>query len=194
MDVDFSLQGIRFEWNTDKADSNLWKHGVSFERACEVFFDPFIVPLEDDLLDNELRGVIIGLTVSWKMLLSSTRCEMKSFASFLLAQPLVRNDYAMKTNDLKQRLQKNRTMTMISLRIPEDVVADLKRVAPMLGFSGYQPLIRAYIGQGLRTDLERLEGNSSVAFLLSNLRKQGVSEEILATAVTDLREQGPTYE
>jgi len=37
--------------------------------------------------------------------------------------------------------------------MPEDVVKELKRVAPLLGFSGYQPLIRAYIGQGLRKDL-----------------------------------------
>ena len=100
----------------------------------------------------------------------------------------------MKTNELKQRLQTNRPMTMISLRVPEDVLEDLKRIAPMLGFSGYQPLIRAYIGQGLRADLERLEGESSAAFLLSSLRQQGVNEEILAAAVTELREQGPSYE
>lgn len=51
-------------------------------------------------------------------------------------------------------------MTMISLRIPEDVLEDLKLVAPRLGFSGYQPLIRAYIGQGLREDLARLENDT----------------------------------
>lgn len=38
-------------------------------------------------------------------------------------------------------------MTSVTLRIPEDVVEDLKRVAPLLGFSGYQSLMRAYIGQ-----------------------------------------------
>jgi hypothetical protein len=41
-------------------------------------------------------------------------------------------------------------MTTISMRFPVDVLDDLKRVAPLLGFSGYQPLIRAYVGQGLR--------------------------------------------
>lgn len=53
----------------------------------------------------------------------------------------------MKTETLKKRLDKNRPMTTITIRIPEDVVDDLKRLAPLLGFSGYQPLIRAYIGQ-----------------------------------------------
>jgi predicted DNA binding CopG/RHH family protein len=62
----------------------------------------------------------------------------------------------MKIETLKQRLDKNRPMTTITIRIPEDVVEDLKRIAPVLGFSGYQPLIRAYIGQGLRADLECL--------------------------------------
>ena len=39
-------------------------------------------------------------------------------------------------------------MTTISIGVPEDVIEDLKKVAPELGFSGYQPLIRAYVGQG----------------------------------------------
>lgn len=63
----------------------------------------------------------------------------------------------MKAEVLKKRLHKNRPMTTITIRIPEDVIEDFKRVAPLLGFSGYQPLVRAYIGQGLRADLERLE-------------------------------------
>ena len=72
----------------------------------------------------------------------------------------------MKSNNLKKRLQKNRPMDIISLRIPKDVIDDLKRIAPLLGFSGYQPLIRAYIGQGLRVDLERLEGSPELPNLL----------------------------
>ena len=66
----------------------------------------------------------------------------------------------MKIEALKKRLDKNRPMTSITIRIPEDVIEDLKRVAPLLGFSGYQPLVRAYIGQGLRADLERLDGDT----------------------------------
>ena len=39
-------------------------------------------------------------------------------------------------------------MTAVSIRVAEDVIEDLKKVAPELGFSGDQPLIRAYVGQG----------------------------------------------
>ncbi len=58
---------------------------------------------------------------------------------------------------IQKRLRKDRPMTTISIRVPEDVIEDLKLVAPTLGFSGYQPLMRAYIGQGLRKGLARLE-------------------------------------
>ncbi len=91
----------------------------------------------------------------------------------------------MKIDELKTRLQKDRPMVMVSIRMPEDVVADLKRVAPQLGFSGYQPLIRAYVGQGLRADLERLEGDTAVAQLIQSLRRQGIAEEVLQTAVAE---------
>ncbi len=74
---------------------------------------------------------------------------------------------------------------MVSIRIPEDVVEDLKRIAPALGFSGYQALIKAYIGQGLRADLERLEGGIELSALIESLRKNGVNEEIISAALAE---------
>lgn len=91
------------------------------------------------------------------------------------------NVNTMKAEVLKKRLDKNRPMTTITIRIPEDVIEDLKRVAPLLGFSGYQPLVRAYIGQGLRADLERLEGDT-VSTLIASLKRHGVSDEIICEA------------
>ena len=77
-------------------------------------------------------------------------------------------------------------MTAITLRIPEDVVDDLKRVAPLVGFSGYQPLIRAYVGQGLRQDLERLQQQPGIAQLVESLRRHGVDEDVISSAIADL--------
>ena len=91
----------------------------------------------------------------------------------------------MKINKLEQRLQKDRPMTMVSLRIPEDVLEDLKRIAPMLGFAGYQALIKAYIGQGLRADLERLEGGIEISALIESLRKKGVKEDVITSAIAE---------
>lgn len=93
----------------------------------------------------------------------------------------------MKTEQLRERLQKDRPMTTISIRMPEEVVEDLKRVAPVLGFTGYQPLIRAYIGQGLRQDLERLDRNPGIERLVESLRRQGVEEEVINAAMAEMR-------
>ena len=92
----------------------------------------------------------------------------------------------MKTNKLATRLQKNRPMTMISIRMPDDVIDDLKRIAPILGFSGYQALIKAYIGNGLRIDLERIEG-VEISALIESLRKKGVKDEILSSALAEIQ-------
>ena len=98
----------------------------------------------------------------------------------------------MRTSDLKRRLKKDRPMTTISLRMPEDVIEDLKRIAPRLGFSGYQPLIRAYVGQQLRVDLERLEGELQVDELIDSLRRRGIDEELLSAAVEEAQTEKAT--
>jgi len=36
-----------FEWDEDKAELNLMKHNVSFERAACVFDDPLVMFFED---------------------------------------------------------------------------------------------------------------------------------------------------
>ncbi len=91
----------------------------------------------------------------------------------------------MKLEALKKRLDRNRPMISVTIRIPDDVVEDLKRIAPLLGFSGYQPLIRAYIGQGLRSDLERFEGETMTA-LIASLKRRGVSEDTLNEALSEV--------
>ena len=95
----------------------------------------------------------------------------------------------MKVSDLRKRLRKDRPMTSITLRVPEDVVEELKRIAPLLGFSGYQPLIRAYVGEGLRHDSERLAPRPDVQRLVRNLRRHGVAEEVIRSAVGKSRQE-----
>ena len=68
MDVHHTLRGIHFQWHSDKALSNLRRHGVSFETACEVFFDLFLQPLDDEYVDGEVRERVIGMAVNWRLL------------------------------------------------------------------------------------------------------------------------------
>jgi hypothetical protein len=91
----------------------------------------------------------------------------------------------MNIETLKKRLDKNRPMTEITLSIPVDVVEDLKRVAIKLGFSDYLPLIRAYIGQSLRKDLELLEEDNLIAFIAS-LERHGVNNDTIKEALSEI--------
>jgi hypothetical protein len=85
---------------------------------------------------------------------------------------------------MREQLGQERVMTSISLRIPERVIDDLKEIAPMLGFSGYQSLMKAYISMGLRKDLEKLEG-SNLAALTESLRKRGMKDEDISAAIKE---------
>ncbi len=68
MNIVYRLQGVEFEWNENKAQSNIEKHDVTFEEAAEVFFDPFY-QVGDATANNEQRDFIIGYSLSERLLL-----------------------------------------------------------------------------------------------------------------------------
>jgi hypothetical protein len=55
-----------FEWDSDKAASNLAKHGVSFAEAATVFADPLAVYLDDG--SGADRFVVIGTSLRERVL------------------------------------------------------------------------------------------------------------------------------
>lgn len=60
---------IRFEWDPDKARSNLSKHGVSFEEVRSVFFDEYAVQfLDEDHSTTEDRFIMLGLSSELRVL------------------------------------------------------------------------------------------------------------------------------
>ena len=63
------MQNDFFEWDDDKAETNLRKHGVSFDEACTVFDDAFVIFLEDDRERyGEQRFQAIGISQQNKFL------------------------------------------------------------------------------------------------------------------------------
>ena len=63
---------IRFEWDRDKANSNLEKHGVSFDEATTVFTDPLArIFSDEDHSQSERREIIIGNSAFRRLLLVS---------------------------------------------------------------------------------------------------------------------------
>jgi hypothetical protein len=60
---------FRFEWDPQKASSNLAKHDVGFPQAASVFLDPLAstVPDEEDS-EAERRWVTLGLSRTGQLL------------------------------------------------------------------------------------------------------------------------------
>ncbi|WP_309743498.1 MULTISPECIES: BrnT family toxin [unclassified Chamaesiphon] len=63
---------MRFDWDENKAVSNLSKHGVSFEEAKTVFDDPLYVDFYDPARsDEEDRYLIVGESSQRRLLIAS---------------------------------------------------------------------------------------------------------------------------
>jgi hypothetical protein len=61
-----------FEWDAEKAQENLTKHGVAFEEALTVFADPLASIFDDpDHSANERRELIIGHSANQRLLIAS---------------------------------------------------------------------------------------------------------------------------
>jgi len=56
-----------YEWDINKARSNLWKHGVDFADATTVFADDYALTIPDDDPDEE-RFVTIGMDALGRVL------------------------------------------------------------------------------------------------------------------------------
>lgn len=59
-----------FEWDVTKAASNRRKHGVSFDLAATVFYDPLMISMPDEEdCDTEERWITIGQAENRTLLL-----------------------------------------------------------------------------------------------------------------------------
>ncbi len=61
-----------FEWDPEKAEINIRKHGVTFPEASTVFGDPFSLTIHDpDHSENEHRFLILGRSLENRLLVVS---------------------------------------------------------------------------------------------------------------------------
>ena len=67
MDVLYRYEGLEFVWDVHKAASNIEKHGIRFEQACEVFLDP-LARLVDAGVEDEARDALLGEVAQGKLL------------------------------------------------------------------------------------------------------------------------------
>ena len=64
------MDELRFEWNPNKAKTNIEKHGISFEEAATVFADEQAILFDDpDHSEDEDRSILLGFSAMAKMLI-----------------------------------------------------------------------------------------------------------------------------
>jgi len=70
---------VEFKWDQRKANSNLKKHGISFQEAATVFGDALSMTFDDpDHSINEHRLLTFGLSRTGKLLIISHTERSKS--------------------------------------------------------------------------------------------------------------------
>lgn len=88
--------GNLFEWNPEKADANLKKHGVAFEEAESVFSDSLSLTIPDPLHSvEEHRFIITGFSDKQRLLVvvHTDRDDKIRIISARLATPSERRKY-----------------------------------------------------------------------------------------------------
>ncbi len=51
---------IKFEWDDNKNQVNIEKHGISFDDAVSVFDNPFFERIDDRIDYGEIRHILLG--------------------------------------------------------------------------------------------------------------------------------------
>ncbi len=83
---------LNFEWNENKAKSNLRKHGVSFEEAATVFRDASSLTIPDEAHSQaEERCIILGSSYRDKLLVV-VHTERGDSVRIISARPASRNE------------------------------------------------------------------------------------------------------
>jgi uncharacterized DUF497 family protein len=84
---------MRFEWDPQKAASNIRKHGISFDEAVTVFKDPLAFIFDDTAhSEQEHREIIIGMSTLRKMILVCFVERIENTVRIISARPATRQE------------------------------------------------------------------------------------------------------
>ena len=87
---------LQFEWDEEKATTNLRKHGVGFEESITVFGDPETLTIfDEEHSDQEDRYIDIGRSASGRVIVVvyTERVESIRVISCRKATPAERRQY-----------------------------------------------------------------------------------------------------
>ena len=94
MNIFYEIGDLKFEWDSEKAEKNLRKHGINFEDATLAFFDENLMEDFDDFhSDDEERFKIIGRVEKILVVIYTERGERNRIISARTATKKEMRDY-----------------------------------------------------------------------------------------------------
>ena len=83
---EIDIGGLIVEWDDNKAEINRKKHGISFEKAAEIFLDEFLIDdYDEEHSDDEERIKVIGMVDRVLVVIYTERGEKYRLISARLA-------------------------------------------------------------------------------------------------------------
>lgn len=188
MVVVYRLQGVEFEWDDQKAQLNILNHGITFEEAAEVFFDPFYqygdaTPAEV----QEQRDFILGIRSRNDYYWWSPRNDTTAPASYLPDWRLGPRGNTMSQAEFPTELHlRPRPSAPVTLTVPTDTLSTLEAMAANRDMS-VEALMKLYIGQGLRQDVAQRFADRVLDLTAQVLTRHGQSQEQVDAIVREIR-------
>lgn len=93
-----------FEWDEDKNQRNIAKHGVSFEDACKIF-NGFTLDALDERFDyDEVREISIGQTKGVAIVVV-VHTDRSGITRIISARPAVKSERRMYEQAIRQAFE-----------------------------------------------------------------------------------------
>lgn len=93
---------MKFEWDENKNQGNIRKHGVDFRQAVYVFADPFALSMPDDEhSDDEERWLLLGKNLNEQILLVVHTFRYDDMIRIISARKATQNEKATYTRRAK---------------------------------------------------------------------------------------------
>jgi len=142
MDIAIEFNNITFSGHDRKLAVNERKHRISLEQAAQAYFDPFAVRRcqPPRRTSRSLHRRDFSLNLLYVVHLQHSENDILIISARL--QRMMRNNTMMthfKPRYLEQRRNPQRPMINITMRLPEDVIDDLKQIAPLSAFAATKP-------------------------------------------------------
>ena len=91
---EYTLESLKFEWDDEKYQLNIKKHGIRFETAANVFLDDnALYYLDDEHSSGEERFKIVGMVEKVLAVIYTERGEVNRIISARNATKNERNEY-----------------------------------------------------------------------------------------------------